>query len=504
MELIKKIKHNADSYLLVLIVLGIIVALNFFSYQFSARRDLTADQRYSISPASQEFLAGLDDIVSIKVYFSEKLPSQYLLLRQQVKDIIDEYVHYSGGKVKVEFIDPIGDEDLMNDLYALGIPPLQFNILEKDKYEVTQGYLGMAISHKGKQEVIPVVETADNLEYQLSLAIKKTSGQEKVAIGILSGRGALDKDNGLGVAYEQLSELYALREINIETEAEIPSSIKTLIIAGPREEFSEDELRAIDKFFSGGGYLLVLLDGVNVEGNLQASPNTTGLEELLSHYGIKVNQNLILDTVSSVASFNQGFVVFNINYPFWPKIVKEGFNKEEPAVANLESLILPWVSSLESAALKVEQAENLVLTSDGSWQQESENFDLNPTQNFVVPGKTQPYAVAISLGGQIISAYDENRRADSRLIVVGDSDFINDNFLRTAPDNLVFFQNLVDSLNLDEDLINIRSKGIVERPIKELSDKERLTIRYANVLGVAVLVIIIGLLRYYFRKRKNK
>ena len=111
--------------------------------------------------------------------------------------------------------------------------------------------------------------------------------------------------------------------------------------------------------------------------------------------------------------------------------------------------------------------------------------------------------LAVSVFGNFNSAYDGSKTGDSRLIVVGDSDFVKDGFARNNPDNLVFFQNLVDSLSLDEDLINIRSKGITDRPIKELSDGEKAAIRYLNIFGLTIAVVLFGMIRYYMRRRSR-
>ncbi len=87
--------------------------------------------------------------------------------------------------------------------------------------------------------------------------------------------------------------------------------------------------------------------------------------------------------------------------------------------------------------------------------------------------------------------------------MVGDSEFVLDRIAGGTEDNTIFFQNLVDSLSLDDTLISIRSKGVTNRPIKELSDSSRLAIRYANVLALTVLVIAFGLIRYFLRKRSR-
>jgi ABC-type uncharacterized transport system involved in gliding motility auxiliary subunit len=89
-------------------------------------------------------------------------------------------------------------------------------------------------------------------------------------------------------------------------------------------------------------------------------------------------------------------------------------------------------------------------------------------------------------------------------VVVGDSDFATDMFTGGGADNMLFFQNLVDGLSLDSDLINIRAKTATERPITLPDKKAKETMRYLNIFGVTVVVLVIGMLRYFLRRRNKK
>lgn len=505
MNLNKKSINKANLGISVIIIIGILAVVNFFSYQIFYRWDLTQNKDYSISDVSKRTVKNLDDIVNIRVYFSKNLPSQYISLPQEVGDILDEYVAYSDHKIKVEFIDPIKDEDAAMKLMMIGIPELQFNVFERDKMQLVRGYLGMAIQYGDKTEVIPVVENTQNLEYQVTLSIKKVTSEEMATIGFVTSNATADLENEMSAAYKALQELYQVRQVDLLTAEEVPADINTLIIAGPKEQFSEDQLKAVDAFLMRGGSLLVLVDGVKVEEGLIASSNNVGLDVLLENYGIKLNHDLVLDVSNSIASFTQGFFTFSANYPFWPKIVKNGFDQENAAVANLESLVLPWSSSLKVLADKItetNQVSYLARTTNSAWNQ-VENFNLNPQQNFALSGGSNQYTLAAAIFGKFNSAFGANSVDTGRLIVVGDSDFVKDGFARNNHNNLIFFQNLVDSLSLDEDLINIRSKGVTDRPIKELSDKEKTAIRYLNIFGLTAVVVAFGMLRYYMRRKSR-
>ena len=92
---------------------------------------------------------------------------------------------------------------------------------------------------------------------------------------------------------------------------------------------------------------------------------------------------------------------------------------------------------------------------------------------------------------------------ETRLVVVGDADFIVDKNLR-GNDNLAFMLNTVDWLSQDEALISIRSKQVTARPLKEISRGAKQFVKYGNIFGLPVLVIVVGVLRWQIRKQVRR
>jgi len=161
------------------------------------------------------------------------------------------------------------------------------------------------------------------------------------------------------------------------------------------------------------------------------------------------------------------------------------------------------VSSLDVIDEKISDENKisyLVKSTYESWIQDGK-ANLDPQQQFVPTGDQGEKNLAVSVFGKFRSAYGDQETDSGRLIVVGDSDFMTDGFLRQSADNLTFFQNIVDSLSLDEDLINIRSKGVTSRPIKKMDSTMIALIRYFNIFGMTILVVIFGMLRYFLRRR---
>jgi gliding-associated putative ABC transporter substrate-binding component GldG len=488
------------------LILGILIVVNFLSYQIFLRLDLTQGKIYSLADASKKTAGNLTDIVSIKAYFSSNLPNEFITVRQEVEDLLAEYKAYSNGKIKIEFIDPGDNEEMKRDLYMEGIPQLTFQVLAKDKAQTMNGYMGIEIKYGDKTEIIPAVkQDTSDLEYQLTTAIKKATAKEIATIGYITSQKTLNPDSEFKTGLAALSELYNVKEITLNGK-DIPSHIKTLVIAGPKDKFSENDLKAIEKFLSKGGSLFIMLDGVNVDQNMQTQKNTTNIDQLLSKYGIIINKDLVADTRNSIATFNQGYMSFSVEYPYWVRLTKEGFNRNNSLVSSLENVTMPWASSIDIDESKIDRnsVTNLAFTTDKAWENK-DNFNISPTLQNVNMTNQGKYTLAVEINGKLKNAYPDatNKEFNGHIIAVGDSDFASESFIRNSSDNQNLFLNLIDGLSLDSDLVNIRAKNISSRPIKDLTDGEKAAIRYINVFSVTIIVVGFGLARYYLRRRSK-
>ena len=511
---LEKFKKQSSLGTQIVTVIAIIAVLNFLSYQLFARLDLTQGKIYSISNISKQAVRNLADVVNVKVYFSEALPAQYLGVRQEVKDILAEYQNYGGNKLRVEFIDPKDDQKLQQELQMLGIPQLQFNVLENDKYEVTSGYLGIVVQYGDTKQAIPVVNSTENLEYQLTSALKKVTTKEFPNLGFATGNGEHSRTSDMTAVDKKLREIYSVRDVDLSTGTEIPADINTLLIAGPTQTLSERELYVIDQFVMRGSSAVFLIDGVTLDENLQATPNQATLKKLLNGYGVNVENAFALDTQNDRASFSQGFFTFTTEYPFFVRVTKSGFSQENAAVAKLQNVVFPWVSPLTIQDNAKQDDTVLAHTTPAAWLMRN-NFNLNPQGDFGFTQDANSYTLAIARIGQVSSAFSAYVPKDAeagthlpstdngKIIVVGNSKFATDSFVNRYADNLTLLQNLVDFVSLDSDLISIRSKAITDRPLATLSDTHKNSLKYFNIFGITALVLVFGLVRYYLRKKSR-
>lgn len=520
----EKFKHGAGSAATLLLLFAVLLVLNLISVNLFARLDLTEGGVFSLSRASKEVVRSLNDPLIVKMYFTKDLPPPYNSYVRYLKDQLEEYQAYSGGKLKLELIRP-DDQEKELEAQRYGIPPLQVNALENDKIEIKKVYMGMVLLFEDRKEVIPVLQNISGLEYEITSTIKRISAKVLPTVGFLVGKGGSDLDTELTLANQALSRHYQVRRINLDEGERIPARVGVLVILGPKTRFSEWERYGIDQFLMRGGRLAVLLNQVEVD--IQqgtASKQDLELDEFLGNYGIKINDDLVTDWQCSRIGVSQqrgSYAVSNIiNYPFFPTAT--GFDENSLVVKDLETITFNFVSSVDSnlASSKGLSFVPTVFSSENSGIQ-ADPFDINPYRQFERSDFADgPQILAATLQGSLKSYYadwDESEietevgfvestlteSPEIRLAVVGDADFLIDQNLR-GNDNLAFFLNMVDWLSQDEALISIRSKQVTARPLKEISRGAKKFVKYGNIFGLPVLVIVAGVLRWQIRKQVKR
>jgi ABC-2 type transport system permease protein len=176
--------------LLTALLVGLnLVLVNIWLYPLSsARVDMTENNEYSLSPATEDLLNGLQEPLLIRGYFSEKTHPLLAPLVPRIRDMLEEYKIASNGKVVVEIIDPLQDPDKETEAnQTYGIQPTALQAADRYGASVVNAYFDILIRYGDQSEVLgfqdlieiqPYRNDVDvrlrNLEYDLTRAIKKS------------------------------------------------------------------------------------------------------------------------------------------------------------------------------------------------------------------------------------------------------------------------------------------------------------------------------------------
>ncbi len=524
----KRFKYSLNSKVAVVVFLLILLMVNYISARNFFRADITEDKAFAVSKATKDIVKGLDDLITIKVFFSKKLPPNAQPLAREVRDMLSEYDAYSSN-LRVEYIDPAESEETEQEVQMLGIPPVEMNFVEKDQMQVQRGYLGIGVFFADRKEILPVVQDVSNLEYELTSAIKKVSSGEVKKVGFLTGHGEHSIEQGYGQqeggdylnVRQALEKNYEVETVDISSGEPI-TGIDTLIVAGPKTALSDRDKFEIDQFIMNGGQAIFLIDTLEIDQTMQVTPIDSGMSEMLASYGIRPRTDLVQDPASNeMVRFTKGMVSFFSSYPLWPKIVKGGFSSN-PIVSKLEAMTMPWSSSVEEVAHSDIDVEVLAKTTPYATRQK-DNFVIDPSQQPAGADKGQIAMAALAKGKfksffsgkQVPALSEDDPKTEGRevkeqddeegqIIVIADSDLIADGQLNRSEENIVFFMNAVDYLTLGSDLIGIRSKQTTDRPLKEISEAGKDFVKGINIIGIPLIVILFGIGRAWIRRRDKK
>ncbi len=509
----KKILNSSISS--VLIFLAFLVAVNILAAQNVVYFDLTQEKIYTTSEATKDILKNLKEEVNVNFYISKDLPSDLNNTKTQLADLMNQYQDIAGSKLKVSYSEPENTPEKVQELGEKGIPQIQFNVIEKDKYEVKQGFFGVEITsgkdNKIKREAIPIIQSIDSWEYDFISAVYSVSREQKEVLAFLSGHGEKT------IQIPDLIKSYDVLNVEIETAGDNkgfyisnPADEQkseqvekrfvtpvTLIIIAPSEKITSEEVAVLDEFMVNGGNVIIASENVipDLQNNLQAGVADNNLNEFAKKYGIQINTDLVYDASNSNITYQQGFFSVSKAYPFWVKALRDNF-EQHPSLSGVQSILFPWVSSIAVSESESYGAKPLIKSTNQA-KTMAENYNLLPDAQFSFAG-----------GGQkTIAATSEPKDKNSKkgiLFVAGDSDFISPNFSQQIPDNKTFFMNLIESVSNSVNLASIRSKNIVDRPLKELDEPKKNYWKFFAIFSGAILVDVYGVARIMRRRKRNR
>jgi len=456
----KSFIYSSNLLLLIVIVLGILVIINFFFSKHHYRMDFTETKLHSLSDQSVTVLKALDDDINIKLFFREGNYS-----RGNMENLMEIYSYHS-NKIKYEFIDPDKNPGLVK------------------RYEIAED--GTSIFESGEKES----RITSSSEEDITNALIEISREGKKVIYFLEGHGeaSLEEtgDNGYSTAKNELEKLaYEVKKLPLALEDNFPDDISLLVIPGPQKDLLPNELETINAYIMRGGRVFFMTD-----------PETApGLIPYLEGFGVKLENDLIVDTVSRLLGGDYFMPVVN---EYEPHRITEKFRY---------ATFFPYARSVSPADEKPEgiSVETIARSSQNSWserqldQQEvtfSSDDDVGGPVSLAVvatiqPNEEQPQTPEEESSEEESEApKDTVPRPEGRIAVFGDSDFGTNRYYYLSG-NGNFFLNTVNWLTEEEDLISIQPKTSSPRTI-QLSPSQGRLIFFVSLVILPLAVLIAG------------
>ena len=593
------------NWIVLAIIVGIVILLNIIGTFIYSRIDMTEDERYSLAQGTIEFLEKMKtgdstqtaaentktDRVFIKVYLEGKLPAEIKRFRNAVEDKLLEFKEVAGDRIEYEFIDPNPENatdqekrDLANLLYqkGKGILPLQIMYAKDGSESLMTLWPGAEIEYEGSTheyiQLLPgspqgqpmqltqdysettIQNSINNLEYMLVSVLRRTIQKSKPRIAFIKGHGELSFAETQRVR-SLIDDYYYIEDINLNDSIHALDHVRGVIIAGPKSAYSDKDLYLLDQFVMRGGRLMCFFDKLTFPqdslyktGVTHTMRTNLGLDKLLFDYGIKTNDNYVMDVRCAP-----------IQTPFAKQSLLPWFfyvaatPTRHPIARNLEPVMLRYVSQIQlipadnrlvspiltsstnsnvtglapliSLAMPMNYGKVPVLVenptsennkiciagmSEGKFTSHFKNrlvdqFANNPESGFLQESKAEGKVLVVANGNFLKNYYDStmNEMGKMQYRPISFNNLRYDEVMaqmRMQPliyGNQEFFQNMMDYMMGDNSVLDIRSKQIDIHPInKEKVKTEGTMYEIINMVLPSTLVILLALLLFYLRKRR--
>ena len=559
------------------ITLIVIVAINIIASFVYTRFDLTSEKRYTLSDTSKEILKNLDDYVYFRVYLEGDFPAGFKKLRKETKEMLDEFRAYSKF-VDYEFINPSESNDAAerNETYKLlyqsGLNPTEIAMQTKSGAQQLIIWPCALVSYQEKEKPLDLLDTnvgensnqvlnnsAQNLEYKLISSIKELAQEKKPSVAFIEGHGELNENEVYDIT-RSLQKKYNVKRISLNEQVTslnnrtatkdsnivISSNYDAIIIAKPTKPFSEKDKFIIDQYVMHGGKILWLLDPVFATmDSLQMSESTIGntlnlnLDDMFFKYGIRLNNNLLLDLNSAKIALRTGQMggqaqIEYFNWYYFPLLNAASNNSIvkniNPIKADFISSIDPVMSDSDVQKIPLLKTSNYTNISNAPVyitlgmlrQKPDQRLFTQKSQNvaYLLKGEFESlYANRMTSG--IMESKEIGFKTSSEptsMIVIADGDIIRnqfhipkgyplplgfDQYTQITYGNKDFMENAISYLVDGEGLIEIRSRELKIRLLDmNKINNDALLWQIINVVLPSAIMVIFGFILAFIRKRK--
>jgi ABC-type uncharacterized transport system involved in gliding motility auxiliary subunit len=570
----------------------------------------TAGLEYKLTTTIQKLnnkisaLLGLQDKLQIKLYLSSSLyqMAPYIGLKRlsqipdELEKIVAELNPKNYDKLEYEYFDLSADEEREAAIKKYNIMSVKWPALGNGTVPPGKGAIGLVMEFGERALVAPLLQVIQipiiGNQYKLLTAeeMREVINKNVEALidinedlGYLADHGTLDLSgaSALGQTVRQnsdsvlnfrtlISQNYTLKPINLKSEA-IPDNLKSLVITRPTQPFSDYELLQIDQFLMKGKNLILILDRFQEvrPSNQQSAglsgqqpvyvPLDTGLEKLLSHYGVRIKNSYVMDENCFRQQLPAQLGGGERPVYFAPIIKSRFINKDLEFMKSIKGMIAIKVSPLELDPERLTanglKATRLVASSEKSWEM-SGRITLNPM--FIQPpsstAEMQSKPLAYMLAGEFPSYFagkplplkevneneagnqdpesagqkeqNEKSAAESeidlskivtdgqflvrgkpgKIFLMASADMLKDNVMDAGGrgPNATYILNVIDYLNGREGIAVMRGKEQRFNPLNDAKAGTKTFVKTLNIIGLPALVVLFGIAVWFRRHARKK
>ncbi len=568
-----KLLQHKYWWLLLLAGFGVLL---YLSTNVHTKFDLTKEKKFSISNATKDILKNLNDKVEIQVLLDGNLSSGYKKLKIATQELLDDYRTLSNGKLSYTVFKPDASLPdsvkaiLYDSLEYIGARPVNYQANKEEGEKVSQIIFPYAIIKYGDNSKVINLESGKSgmdeesslnysealLEFKFSDAINKLTTTTKPFVAFALGN---DEPLENGTTNDLIKTIatnnFRIGPRNLNTQVLNADSVQALIIVKPSKPFTEIEKIKIDQYIMQGGKVIWCIDRLYAEYDSLLRNNQTDfiafdknleLDDILFHYGVRINSNLVQDLNSAFLPViddkaSEQHKQIKRNFFYYPLL---SGSSQHPLSKNLDQLLSIFPSSIDTVQAKG-ITKTILLTTDTNSRIVTtpnlvslQNVRLNSEQDYHTFNQSH-LPVAVLLEGKFTSLFTNrltqagkdtaatytgipfiaNAAKASKQIIVSDADLVTNavsgirgalpmgmlQFDETEYQfaNKEFLLNCLDYMVGNAAIIETRNKDYTLRLLDKTKVKAEKTFWQGfNVALPLIIILILALVMQWLRKRR--
>jgi ABC-type uncharacterized transport system involved in gliding motility auxiliary subunit len=453
----RQVRYGSNALLMVLAFSGIVIVVNYLVYKNPGKPwDMTEDKQNTLSPEMVTALQSLPVKMTATAFYSQTP-------RETTQQLFENMRSNSKGNFDYGFVDPINS-------------PLQAR---------AAGITGdgkILLELAGRKEIAAYAD-----ETEILRAMVKLLNPEARTVYFLEGHGERvlngSDPTAFGLVRETLKgKNYTVKSLNLLADSLIPEDAKAIIIAGPIQPLSSNEVSLLMNYALHGGSLIIMEDPLPFT-DFGDQPNPLA-ESLERNWGIRIRNDFVVDGSNQQGWWMAVGAVPDLTHPI-------------TRTMNLPPL-MPYTRSIEFSS----QPEGVIQTA---------LMQTNPTaQSWGETDFTilESDAGSISLDpevdtpGPVILAAAAEISGQGRVVVIGSSKFATDEEFSNYG-NGDLFVNSVDWAVGNTVSVDITTRSPTERTLKVVNQGWWLAIILGSVCILPGLVLAGGIASYVIRRRRG-
>jgi hypothetical protein len=464
-----KVKYGGYAAIITFVIIVGVIVVNLVVQQLGWQIDLTDNNVYTLSRQSQDILNELEEDVTL-YYLSGRNQEN-----DQILEALDLYAQAS-NRVRIEIVDPEADPAFaaQYDPQGEGLRNGSVVVATEDQFRTIEAVDLFSVDRRNPQA--PRI-LGLNVERRITNALIFVGTGRTPVIYQLTGHGEINLTTGgafgrLGEQFENSN--FEVRSLNLAQAPQVPDDAAIVALVRPRTDISPLEAEKLAAFLSDGGKAFFALEFSGQE--------YANIATILEQYGLASPAAVVLEPDRN---FNNGQPV-----ELWPALQESSITT--PLIDAEYRVFTPLarpVVELDTQPRGIEVTPLLVASRDSFYR-----TDLSDQSAERGTGDTRgPVNIAVQAIERDFTTSDEI----SRIVVVGDSDFIT--LVDQVNGNLDFLLNAFGWLENQDQTLSIRPATTLQFPMN-LTGMQQLIFGGIFVVIIPLAILVTGLIVWLRRR----